>query len=53
MKYLKYLGVIAQIIGALEAAREGMPVPVEVRGIRVRGRIYDLVGVAEARPEAD
>lgn len=41
MKYLKYLALIGQIIGAIEAAKAGS-VAQEIRGVRVGKDIWDL-----------
>jgi hypothetical protein len=50
LKYLKYLGIVGQVIATIEAAKSGTA-PIEVRGIRVSGETWDFVGVAQRRED--
>lgn len=48
MKYLKYLGLIAKVIGMIEQAKAGEAVEFDIKGVRVNGKSWRIHGKAES-----
>lgn len=41
---LKYLGLVDRIVATAALVRVGEPAPLDIRGIRIKGKSYTLVG---------
>lgn len=50
MNILKWLGYYGTFMAILASVRAGQPAPVDIRGIRHKGKSYRLHGTVEQEP---